>query len=367
MPEITDDIYNAQSQGSTAVLGLFGDYQDEQRSPKEMAYANREDSIVQPVTAPSVTTQTEGPKFQFSPENSLLELMNTKLAPPDPEAQAKAEKRLRNRTLFDAAGRLFTNIGDSMTLGAGGIPVKRAPSETDKKMMDYYKKIEEGLKANEDFKKEDFTRKLQSYGLWNQAKNQDRNFDQGERQMVQRSQQQKDEQAFRAGEGEKERKWRTAEGEEERKIQRSEIANRSADANDERELKRYIFNQERGFGDVNPEMEKEIMRNFAIAKTNKEFVNTFPGLFKITTENVLDADSQLKGTIQNVEKADDVDVATIARFWLEYNSKPKLGKSKVDGILDINSSKQPWNNAGTRSQPTVPAATQQQYSTAGWY
>lgn len=326
MPEITDDIFAAQSQGVTPVFGLFGDYQDEQRSPKEMAYANRFDSVAQPATA-----QPEAPKYQFSPENSLLELMNTKLAPPDPEAQAKAEKRLRNRTLFDAAGRLFTNIGDSMTLGFGGIPIKRAPSETDKKMMDYYKKIEEGLKANEDFKKEDFTRKLQSYGLWNQAKNQDRSFAQGEDQFNKKMSQ--DQYQFEKGLGHDEKMLEKKQGFEAGQLDkelgsRENIAkmNNATDKaiNDAKNsLQRYMFNQERGIGNVDPGMEKMVEDLYLRAKNDDDFVGTFPNTWRRTTQKVVNEDGT-EGTITNVDLSQDMTKAGVANNYLEFIQKKEL-------------------------------------------
>lgn len=356
MPEITDDIFAAQSQGVTPVFGLFGDYQDEQRSPKEIAYANRFDSVAQPATA-----QPEAPKYQFTPENSLLELMNTKLAPPDPEAQAKAEKRLRNRTLFDAAGRLFTNIGDSMTLGAGGIPIKRAPSETDKKMMEYYKKIEEGLKANEDFKKEDFTRKLQSYGLWNQAKNQDRSFAQREDQFNKdqslRSELQNNEQKFRAGQQESEQKWRTSEGDKNRATDKSIQSAKDA-------LERHMFNQKNGIGNVDPGMEDMIEELFLQAKNDEDYAMMYPNTWRKTTQRIINEDGT-EGSIVSSELSPDMNKAGVAKNYLDFyrNKNAAMNQRNAPNFPTAPQDR----SAGTRSQPTVPAATQPQYSTGGWY
>lgn len=96
-----------------------------------------------------------------------------------PELDERNQKRLKNRAMFDAFGKLLMNVGDSATLGAGGSPVLRDKPQTDKWVDEYYKNIAEHKKNLQEWEYRDYLRRLQTARTAADQKNIDTNFNRG--------------------------------------------------------------------------------------------------------------------------------------------------------------------------------------------
>jgi len=106
---------------------------------------------------PVDTTQ---PKYQFN-HDDVLEKLFAERNVGKPQINEADQKRLKARGWLDALGRVAMNIGDSFTLGAGGSPVLRGPSETGQYVDKYFKNQTDHQKAVEDWQRSDYMRRLQ--------------------------------------------------------------------------------------------------------------------------------------------------------------------------------------------------------------
>lgn len=81
-------------------------------------------------------------------------------APKRTEPDEKIAKRLKTRGMMDALGRIMLNVGDTVTLGVGGIPVNRGPSKTDSYFDRYYEEVENQRKEKNAWDMSEYMRKL---------------------------------------------------------------------------------------------------------------------------------------------------------------------------------------------------------------
>lgn len=117
-------------------------------------------------------TQPVKPKFQFTNDNVLEALMAEKPVN-KPVLDENNQKRIMNRGKLDALGRVAINIGDSLTLGMGGSPVKRDKSETDQYFDKYYQNVADHQKKLEDWEYKDYLRRLQTGQMLTNQRDQD--------------------------------------------------------------------------------------------------------------------------------------------------------------------------------------------------
>lgn len=117
-------------------------------------------------------TQPVKPKFQFTNDN-LLEALMAEKPVNKPVLDENNQKRIMNRGKLDALGRVVINIGDSLTLGMGGSPVKRDKSETDQYFDKYYQNVADHQKRTEDWEYKDYLRRLQTGQMLTNQRDQD--------------------------------------------------------------------------------------------------------------------------------------------------------------------------------------------------
>jgi hypothetical protein len=115
------------------------------------------------------------PQYQFN-NDDVLEKLFAEKPMGKPVLNEADQKRLKARGWLDALGRVAINVGDSMTLGMGGSPVKRGDSTTDQWFDRYFKNQSDHQKAVEDWQKADYIRRLQAGNMLSNQKDQDRNF-----------------------------------------------------------------------------------------------------------------------------------------------------------------------------------------------
>jgi hypothetical protein len=148
-------------------------------------------TTVSPVITPKATlnTPTEPPpnvpvnpqipetsRYNFQDDNILEELFKERVNN-KPQINEADQKRLKARGWMDALGRVAINVGDQLTLGAGGNPVLRKPSNDDS-FDKYYKNQSDHQKAVEDWQTSDYLRRLRAGMALTDKRNQDRNFQQ---------------------------------------------------------------------------------------------------------------------------------------------------------------------------------------------
>ena len=117
-------------------------------------------------------TQPVKPKFQFTNDN-VLEALMAERPINKPVLDEKNQARIMNRGKLDALGRVAINIGDSLTLGMGGSPVKRDKSETDQYFDKYYQNVADHQKKLEDWEYKDYLRRLQTGQMLTNQRDQD--------------------------------------------------------------------------------------------------------------------------------------------------------------------------------------------------
>jgi hypothetical protein len=115
------------------------------------------------------------PQYQFN-NDDVLEKLFAEKPNRKPVINEADQKRLKARGWLDALGRVAMNVGDQLTLSAGGIPVKREPSNTNEYIDKYYKNQTDHQKAVQDWENEDYLRRLRAGSLLTNQRDQDRNF-----------------------------------------------------------------------------------------------------------------------------------------------------------------------------------------------
>lgn len=103
----------------------------------------------------------EKPAYNFD-ENTNIISQIMKMQTPKPLTDEENQKRLKNRAFLNGLGRVFTNIGDSMTLGMGGTPVRRNPDNTDNYIDRYYQSVAGDRAKQEAWNTNEYLRKLKA-------------------------------------------------------------------------------------------------------------------------------------------------------------------------------------------------------------